>query len=122
MCNRYSESILLPNLIRIKNNLIIAKFELMKILPAKYIIDSAIRNNKISPEIPIVETSSGSFALGLGIVCTELKLPFYIISDSSIDPLLEQQLIQLGGKVQILPMALTQNNPQEVRLKELKEY
>jgi cysteine synthase len=119
---KFSDSILLPDLIKIKDNLIIAKFELMKILPAKHIIETAIRHNKINPEVPIVETSSGTFALGLGIVCAELKIPFFIISDPAIDSALEKRLAHLGGKVQILSESVLKNNPQEVRLNVLKEY
>ncbi|MCX7123625.1 MAG: pyridoxal-phosphate dependent enzyme [Gammaproteobacteria bacterium] len=120
--NTYSESILLPRLIRMSDNLILAKFELMKIVPAKYIIEAALRSGKINPEIPIIETSSGTFALGMAIACAELKLPFYVISDPVIEPPLEQQLIQLGGKVQILSHALQAHNPQEIRLNALQEY
>lgn len=122
MITKFSDSILLPNLIRVKENLIIAKFELMKILPAKHIIETAIRQNQINPDVPIVETSSGTFALGLGIVCAELGLPFFIVSDPAIDAVLEQRLLHLGGKVQILSEAILKNNPQEMRLNILKEY
>lgn len=122
MFTNYSDSILLPDLIRIQDNLIIAKFELMKVIPAKHIVEMALRQNKINPDMPIVETSSGTFALSLGIVCAELKIPFYIVSDPAIDSSLEQQLAHLGGKVQILSEAIIQNNPQEFRLNALKEY
>lgn len=119
MYNKYSDSIQLPALIRISDNLIIAKFELMKIIPAKYIIETGIRHHLIDPDIPIVETSSGTFALGLGIVCAEMNLPFFIISDPAIDQTLEQRLIQLGGKVQLLSQ---HDNPQVMRLNALKDY
>src|SRR3989338_7871228 len=122
MYKKFSDSILLPNLIRIRENLIVAKFELMKILPAKHIIKNALSNNLIHPDIPIVETSSGTFALGLGIVCAELNIPFFIITDPVIGPSLGQRLTQLGGKVQVLSDALKNNNPQQVRLNVLKEY
>jgi cysteine synthase len=120
--SKFSDSILLPSLIKIRDNLIIAKFELMKILPAKHIIETAIKQNKINLDVPIVETSSGTFALGLGIVCAELRIPFFIISDPAIDTPLERRLNNLGGKVQILSEALLKNNPQEFRLNSLKEY
>lgn len=122
MYKKFSDSILLPNLIRIRENLIVAKFELMKILPAKHIIEKALNDHLIYPDVPIVETSSGTFALGLGIVCAELNIPFFIVSDPAIDPALENRLMQLGGKVQILSHALEHSNPQKVRLNALKEY
>lgn len=122
MFNKFSESILFPTLIRIEPNLIIAKFELMKILPAKYIVESALRRNVLNPQMPVVETSSGTFALGLGIVCAELGIPFYIIGDRAIDSVLENRLVQLGGEVQILSESFALNNPQTLRLNALKEY
>jgi cysteine synthase len=122
MFAKLSDAMLLPQLIRIKANLVVAKFELMKILPAKHIVELGIKNNTINPEIPVVETSSGTFALSLGIVCAELGIPFFIISDPAIDSVLEKRLIQLGGKVQILSEAVAKDNPQEMRLRALKDY
>ena len=99
-----------------------AKFDLMKILPAKYIVENGIKTGKINPKVPIVETSSGTFALGLGIVCAEMKIPFCIISDPAIDTSLERRLNQLGGEVQILSEALKAENPQTIRLNALRDY
>jgi cysteine synthase A len=113
---------MVPKLIKLRNNLTVALFELMKLVPANYVIMQALAQGKINPKYPIVETSSGTYALGLGIVCAELKLPFIIISDSVIDKTLEARLYALGGKVQFVSCTSDQFDVQTVRLECLREY
>ena len=118
---KYSDSMLLPQLIQLENNLVMASFQLMKLMPAKYVIEKALRESRLDPKSPIIETSSGTYALGIGIICAELGIPFHIISDPAIDEDLERRLQDLGGGVQILTEALTSDNPQIYRLNRLKE-
>ncbi|WP_161597771.1 pyridoxal-phosphate dependent enzyme [Fluviispira multicolorata] len=118
----YSDSILLPNIIQLEKNLFMASFQLMKLMPAKYVVEKALREERINPKYPIIETSSGTYALGLGIICAELGLPFHIISDPAIDDDLKRRLEDLGGYVQILSQALSADNPQIFRLNTLRDY
>lgn len=120
--NKYSSAMVVPSFTRVEDNLIIASFQLMKLVPAKYVIEKAIRENKIDPEYPLVETSSGTYALGLGIVCAEYGIPFYIISDPAIDIHLKRRLNALGGKVQILSQNIAADNIQIMRLNTLQDY
>lgn len=118
----HSDSILMPNLIQIEHkNLIMASFQLMKLMPAKYVIEKGIKEKRIDPKYPIIETSSGTYALGIGMVCAELGIPYCIVSDPAIDMDLQRRLEDLGGKVQILTQALSAENPQIFRLNTLKE-
>jgi cysteine synthase len=119
---KYSDSILMPELIQLDSNLIMASFHLMKLMPAKYVIEKALKEKRLDPAYPIVETSSGTYALGIGIICAELGIPFHIVSDPAIDDDLQRRLNDLGGEVQILTQALTADNPQIFRLNTLKDY
>lgn len=117
-----SSSLCLPSLIELRPRLVVAAFSLMKIVPAKFIIEAALERGEIHPEIPIVESSSGTFALGMGIVCAEKGLPFRIVSDAAIDARLDELLQTLGGKVQIVGGGLgTDKNIQVMRLESLRE-
>lgn len=120
--DNYSSTIITPKLVQVSPNLIIALFELMKLIPAKYTILNALRKGKIDPKYPIVETSSGTYALGMGIVCTELKIPFFIISDPVIDEGLRSRLQDLGGKVQIISAKNDGLDIQNLRLEYLNQY
>ncbi|MCY1010194.1 pyridoxal-phosphate dependent enzyme [Nannocystis pusilla] len=117
-----SSSLCDPSLIGLGPNLVVAAFRLMKILPAKYIIERGIARGEIHRDVPIVESSSGTFALGIGIVCAEKGIPFHIVSDAAIDDRLEELLRHLGGEVQIVGSGLgTDNNIQVMRLEALQE-
>lgn len=118
----YSSSILMPNLIQLDTNLFMASFHLMKLMPAKFVIEKALAEKRLDPKYPVIETSSGTYALGIGIVCGELGIPYVIISDPAIDGDLQRRLEDLGGNVQILTQALTADNPQIYRLNTLKEF
>lgn len=122
MHDQISLAELMPKLIRISDNLTLAKFELMKILPAWHIVSNALLDQRLDPAYPIVETSSGSFALGIAIVCNKLNIPFVIFSDTAIKPQLAKQLQVLGGTVKILPDNITGDRPQEYRLLALQDF
>jgi len=118
-----SSSLCLPTLIRLRPGLVVASFPLMKILPAKYIIELALQRGEIHPDYPILESSSGSFALGLGVVCAEKGIRFQIVSDAAIDERLAERLRQLGGTVQIVGSREgTERNIQVLRLEALQEH
>lgn len=118
----YSSSMALPKLIRLSQNLVVALFELMKLIPAKYTVLKALRDGTLDPNCSIVETSSGTYAHGLAISCAELNIPFMIISDPIIDDVLKKKITDLGGEVQIISTKANSLDVQTVRLKALKDY
>ena len=75
------EAMQLPQLIQVEKNLIAAAFTLMKLLPAKYVVEKALKEKRITAGSTIVETSSGSYALGLAMACATWGLKFHIYSD-----------------------------------------
>ncbi len=117
-----SDAFLLPKIIQLDHNLFAAAFKLMKLIPAKYMLNKAIERGDIKQGYTVVETSSGTFALGIGIVCAELKLPFKIFSDPVIDEELVNRLEGLGGTVHISRNAEKKGAYQKMRLTALNEY
>ncbi len=118
--NSHSDSIRLPTLVQVGKNLIIASFPLMKLLPAKYVLEKAVREKLIKKGDIVVETSSGTYALGLSLMCVELGLSCYIVSDPVIDQDLFLQLKHLKCEVQIVEDP--QGAHQVARLNALKEF
>lgn len=115
-----SSALCRPDLIQLRPGLVVATFRLMKLIPAKYIIEKALADGSLDPTLPVIETSSGTFALGLGIVCAEKGIAFHIVSDSAIDERLQARLNQLGGKVQIVGRNISGGNVQVLRLEALQ--
>ncbi|MDG4862759.1 PLP-dependent cysteine synthase family protein [Streptomyces sp. T-3] len=92
----------LPRIIRVTDNLYAAAFSLMKLLPARFIIDRAEAAGVLAPGTPVIETSSGTFGLGLALVCRLRGHPLTIVGDSAIDDDLRNRLELLGAQVEIV--------------------
>jgi S-sulfo-L-cysteine synthase (3-phospho-L-serine-dependent) len=92
----------LPRVIRLTGNLYAAAFTLMKLLPARYIVDRAEATGLLTPGTPVLETSSGTFGLGLALVCRLRDYPLTIVGDAAIDEELKTRLTMLGAEVEIV--------------------
>lgn len=92
----------LPRIIQIRDNLYAAAFSLMKLLPARYVVDRAESAGILTPGTPIIETSSGTFGLGLAMVCRLRQHPLTVVGDPAIDQDLRNRLEMLGAKVEIV--------------------
>jgi len=117
----YSSSIKDPYLIQIGDNLFVLSFHVMKLLPALHMLKKAQAERKIQENSLIVETSSGSFAYGIALACTELKLPFAIVTDHKIDPLIKEQVMGQKGILYIVRKKAENGGIQQARLNKLHE-
>ncbi len=86
---------------------IYAKLELqnlfaMKDRVAKNAILSAKRSGALQDGAPIIESSSGTMALGLALVGTYLGHPVHIVTDPRIDPITLAKLETLGCQVHVV--------------------
>ena len=86
------ELIELPKIIELSSNIHVLKFELMKLLPARYIIEKSLNSGLLTKEMTVIESSSGSFALGLAYVCAKHHLRLIIVGDPAIDKNLKNKL------------------------------
>ncbi|MGW2697921.1 pyridoxal-phosphate dependent enzyme [Streptomyces sp. NPDC001296] len=92
----------LPKVIRLEDDLYAAAFHLMKLLPAHFILRSAAETGALAPDATVVETTSGTFGLGLAMVCRLKDIPLILVGDPAIDPPLRRRLQALGARVSIV--------------------
>jgi cysteine synthase/biotin carboxylase len=102
-----------------------AKLELqnlfaMKDRVARQVILDARASGELAEGAPIVESSSGTMALGLALVGTYLGHPVHIVTDPRIDPITLSKLDALGCHVHIV-QAMTSQGWQSARLERLGE-
>ncbi len=100
-----------------------AKLELqnpfgMKDRVAKQIILDAKRRGILQDGMPIIESSSGTMALGLALVGTYLGHEVHIVTDPRIDALTLAKLNAMGCKVHIV-QKMTSHGWQSARLEKL---
>lgn len=102
-----------------------AKLELqnlygMKDRVAKQAILHARATGELTPGAPIVESSSGTMALGLALVGAALGHPVHIVTDPRIDPITLAKLRALDVSVHVVPK-MTGAGWQSARLERLEE-
>jgi cysteine synthase A len=103
---------------------VFAKLELanpygMKDRVAKQIILAARTDGTLAPDGLIVESSSGTMAMGVALVGTYLGHDVHIVTDPRIDPITRAKLSALGATVDIVP-TMTGAGWQSARLERLQ--
>ncbi|MEV7725387.1 pyridoxal-phosphate dependent enzyme [Streptomyces sp. NPDC087917] len=102
-----------------------AKLELqnlfaMKDRVARNILMEARRLGTLRPGAPVIESSSGTMALGVALVGRSLGHEVHIVTDPRIDPVTLAKLRALGCRVHVV-QAMTSHGWQSARLERLAE-
>lgn len=109
-----------PRIARLGHNLHAAVFRLMKLLPARFMLDRAEERALLKPGGHIVETSSGTFAMALAMLSAVRGYKLTIVSATSLmDASFKTRLEQLGTSVSVVEDQSRTGN-QEGRLAELQ--
>jgi cysteine synthase len=116
-----TDAVELPRLIRLSEGLYAASFTLMKLLPARFILDRARDARLLSPGSVIIETTSGTFGLALAMLSALRDYRLILVSDSAIDDALKNRLEQLGARVEIVRKPAPVGGYQRARLDRMAE-
>jgi cysteine synthase len=111
----------LPRVVRLEKNLTAAIFSLMKLLPARFILDRARDAGLLSPGSTIIETTSGTFGLALAMLSALDSYRLIVVSDPVIDAALKQRLEDLGTCVEIVKEPASRGGYQQARLNRVAE-
>jgi cysteine synthase A len=98
-----------------------ACFSLMKLLPARNILDRAENRGELGPGSTICETTSGTFGLALAMLSAARGYNLRLVSDPAVDKMLRSRLEQLGAEVEILTTPDQNGNFQGMRLSRLNQ-
>jgi cysteine synthase A len=111
----------LPRIVRLGPNLFGAAFSLMKLLPARHILDRASAGGLLEPGTVVLESTSGTFGLALAMECRLRGRPLVLVSDPAVDPRLRRRLRDLGAAVDIVTVPAPVGGYQQARLDRLAE-
>lgn len=121
--SRTTDAIILPTIRCLSPpNLYAAVFELMKLMPAKYIFDRAEEEGILKKGSKVIESSSGTFGLALAMLCAERGYELTLISDPVIDEPLRRRLEDLNAKIVIVDKPAKRGGIQQARLNKLYEF
>jgi S-sulfo-L-cysteine synthase (3-phospho-L-serine-dependent) len=110
-----------PQLLPLTHNLTAAVFPLMKIFPAAFCISHAEQEGLISQDSVIVETSSGTMALGLALICNWSGYRLIIVTDHACDDALRRRMQDLGAQIEIVSSPASTGGFQRARLDRVRD-
>jgi cysteine synthase len=111
----------LPRIVNLGPNLFGAAFTLMKLLPARHILDRAREDGRLEPGTVVIESTSGTFGLALAMECRLRGRPLVLVSDPAVDPALRRRMRDLGAAVDIVAEPAAVGGYQQARLDRLAE-
>ncbi len=114
----------LPKFVRLEpecSNLTAAVFQLMKLMPAEYILDRAAASGELTPRTPVIETSSGTNGLALALACHKRGYPLFLVGDPAITPSWRARMADLGARVFLVRRPGPTGGFQAARLEVIEE-
>ncbi|QPC95769.1 cysteine synthase family protein [Mesorhizobium sp. INR15] len=111
-----------PRLVPLRENLFGASFFLMKLLPARFMLERAAEQGQLKPGTTICESSSGTFGLALAMLAVQQGYRLILVSDWALDRHLHRRLIELGAEVTIVDSPASCGGLQQARLDRLQMY
>ncbi len=96
----YFRALETPRLARLGPNIVAAAFPLMKLMPARFILDQAEKSGELRAGAHIVETTSGTFGMAVALLAAARGFRLTLVTAATlIDPAYQHRLGRLGAKV-----------------------
>ncbi|MEU3979153.1 pyridoxal-phosphate dependent enzyme [Streptomyces sp. NPDC026672] len=116
-----TEAIKAPALIRLGRDVVLARFETMKVYAALGAVRALLRRGRITPGQTLVDSSSGIYALALAMACHRYGLRCHIVASTTVDAVMRAQLEVLGATVDQMPPSQDLRLDQERRVRHVRE-
>ncbi|MEV5432580.1 pyridoxal-phosphate dependent enzyme [Streptomyces sp. NPDC052701] len=110
-----------PDLIRLGSNVVLARFETMKVYAALGAVRTLLHRGRIVPGQTLVDSSSGIYALALAMACHRYGLRCHIVASTTVDSVMRAQLEVLGATVDQMPPSQNLRLDQERRVRRVRE-
>ncbi|MER5483731.1 pyridoxal-phosphate dependent enzyme [Streptomyces sp. NPDC002812] len=124
MFDHIADAVKLPDLVRIGDNLVVARFETMKVYSALAAVEHLLNTGAVQPGDTLMDSSSGTYAYSLALACHKYGMKCHIVCSTKADPSVVTQLELLGATVEQVPIPpgpMVDKMDLEVRLKRINE-
>nr|WP_244302522.1 pyridoxal-phosphate dependent enzyme [Streptomyces viridosporus] len=116
-----TDAIKAPALIRLGDNVVLARFETMKVYAALGAVRTLLRRGRVVPGQTLVDSSSGIYALALAMACHRYGLRCHIVASTTVDSVMRAQLEVLGATVDQMPPSRNLKLDQERRVRHVRK-
>ncbi|MGS1097244.1 PLP-dependent cysteine synthase family protein (plasmid) [Aquamicrobium terrae] len=99
----YFRALETPRLAQLGPNIVAAAFPLMKLLPARFILDQAQKSGELKAGNHIIETTSGTFGMAMALLAAARSYRLTLVTaETLIDKPYKRRLELLGANVVVL--------------------
>ncbi|MEU0371511.1 pyridoxal-phosphate dependent enzyme [Streptomyces sp. NPDC006283] len=110
-----------PALVRLRGNVVLARFETMKVYAALGAVRTLLHTGRVVPGQTLVDSSSGIYALALAMACHRHGLRCHIVASTTVDAVMRAQLEVLGATVDQMPQSQSLRLDQECRVRHVRQ-
>ncbi|MEV0116136.1 pyridoxal-phosphate dependent enzyme [Streptomyces sp. NPDC050844] len=116
-----TDAMKVPDLLRLTDNVVLARFETMKVYAALGAVRTLLERGTVRPGQTLVDSSSGIYALALAMACHRYGLGCHIVASTTVDAAMRAQLEILGATVDQMPPADDLRLDQERRVRRVRQ-
>jgi cysteine synthase len=121
MFDHIADAIKTPVVIKLTENLYVARFEMMKLYSTLVAVERLLANGTIRKGDTLVDSSSGLYAYSLALACHKLGMRCHIIASKVMDVTIATQIELLGAVVEQVQPAGTLKQDQSLRVQRIEE-
>lgn len=116
-----TDAIKAPDLLRLSDNVVLARFETLKVYAALGAVRTLLERGTVQPGQTLVDSSSGIYALALAMACHRYGLSCHIVASTTVDATMRAQLEILGATVDQMPPSKDLRLDQEGRVRRVRQ-
>lgn len=116
-----TDAIKTPDLLRLSDNVVLARFETLKVYAALGAVRTLLERGTVKPGQTLVDSSSGIYALALAMACHRYGLRCHIVASTTVDATMRAQLEILGSTVDQMPPSKNLRLDQEGRVRRVRQ-
>ena len=121
MFSHIADALKTPDIVKLKNNLYIARFESMKIFSTLHAVGKLLENGVINSNTTLIDSSSGIYDYALALACHKYGLDCHIVASKAVDTSMRIQLQLLGAYVEGVPSAGSLKHDQNYRVEKVEK-
>jgi cysteine synthase len=110
-----------PHLVRLSDNIVLARFETIKIYSALAAVRTLLERGVVKPGQTLVDSSSGIYATSLALACHRYGMRCHIVASTTVDAAVRAQLEILGATIEQMPPSSSLNLDQNARVRRIHQ-
>ncbi|MFB7785223.1 pyridoxal-phosphate dependent enzyme [Streptomyces vinaceus] len=121
MYEHIADAMKTPAIVRLQDNLYVARFETMKIYSTLAAVRHLIESGKVRRGGTLIDSSSGIYAYALALACHQYGMKCHIVGSTTVDRVLKVQLEILGATIEQVDPSASLKLDQKQRVERIQE-